>query len=396
MDQAVDDSDQPAIGQGRSVLRAVLVVHRDSTIRSTLAEALRDWGYVAREASTLAKALTIVSRERPAAVLLDLGMPDGLGLDVLDELKTRSPETAVVVLAGTEIQSALDAALTNTQSETSRKEDKLQGPPQQQFAETKRGRPQHQTTAPLGNLILKAMRSLGLSYKHVVAESEGLATLHHNPDMRIGKSTLGNIISGSIRQPGTAKLDALRIILNLSPAEIETALGLRPEQRFAEELELTRVRTHEISLETVTRHRKIRMPMLRDDVNLVESLLLEGAVKSWTRIDVEYLSSFFPPHYSYVVVGKDDHNAAPIAPPGSRLLVNKLLNRIRPAENLSFHERELYYVMTPHGFTCAYLETAPGDRVVLLPHPDSRNVSEECRRSEVTIIGQVIGVLYPR
>ena len=396
MDQAVDDSDQPAIGQGRSVLRAVLVVHRDSTIRSTLAEALRDWGYVAREASTLAKALTIVSRERPAAVLLDLGMPDGLGLDVLDELKTRSPETAVVVLAGTEIQSALDAALTNTQSETSRKEDKLQGPPQQQFAETKRGRPQHRTTAPLGNLILKAMRSLGLSYKHVVAESEGLATLHHNPDMRIGKSTLGNIISGSIRQPGTAKLDALRIILNLSPAEIETALGLRPEQRFAEELELTRVRTHEISLETVTRHRKIRMPILRDDVNLVESLLLEGAVKSWTRIDVEYLSSFFPPHYSYVVVGKDDHNAAPIAPPGSRLLVNKLLNRIRPAENLSFHERELYYVMTPHGFTCAYLETAPGDRVVLLPHPDSRNVSEECRRSEVTIIGQVIGVLYPR
>ena len=138
------------------------------------------------------------------------------------------------------------------------------------------------------------------------------------------------------------------------------------------------------------------MPILRDDVNLVESLLLEGAVKSWTRIDVEYLSSFFPPHYSYVVVGKDDHNAAPIAPPGSRLLVNKLLNRIRPAENLSFHERELYYVMTPHGFTCAYLETAPGDRVVLLPHPDSRNVSEECRRSEVTIIGQVIGVLYPR
>jgi two-component system KDP operon response regulator KdpE len=395
MDQAVDDSDQPAIGQGRSVLRAVLVVHRDSTIRSTLAEALRDWGYAAREASTLAKALTIVSRERPAAVLLDLGMPDRLGLNVLDELKTRSPETAVVVLAGTEIQSALDAALTNTQSETSRKEDKLQGPPQQQFA-TKRGRPQHQTTAPLGNLILKAMRSLGLSYKHVVAESEGLATLHHNPDMRIGKSTLGNIISGSIRQPGTAKLDALRIILNLSPAEIETALGLRPEQRFAEELELTRVRTHEISLETVTRRRKIRIPILRDDVNLVESQLLEGAVKRWTRIDVEYLSSFFPPHYSYVVVGKDDHNAAPIAPPGSRLLVNKLLNRIRPAENLSFHERELYYVMTPHGFTCAYLETAAGDRVVLLPHPDSRNVPEECRRSEVTIIGQVIGVLYPR
>ena len=395
MDQAVDDSNQPAIGQ-RPGVRTVLVVHDDSTIRSTLAEALRDWGYIAREAPTLANALAIVSRERPAAVLLDIRMPNGSGLNVLGELKRRSPETAVIVVTGSDVRSILDQALTKVQVEKSRNEGNPQEKTQQYFAEKKRGRPQHQTTAPLGNLILNAMRSLGLSYKHVVAESENLAKLHHNPDIRIGKSTLGNIISGSIRQPATAKLDALRIILNLSPAEIDAALGLHPEQRFAEELELTRGRTHEISPETVTRHRRIRIPILRDDTNLDESQLLEGAVKRWTTLDVEYLSSFFPPHYCYVVVGDDDNNAAPIAPPGSRLLVNKLLNRIRPAENLSFHERELYYVMTPRGFTCAYLGTAPGDRLLLLPHPDSGNVTEEFRRSEIKIIGQVIGVLYPR
>lgn len=262
--------------------------------------------------------------------------------------------------------------------------------------ETKRGRPQHQTSAPLGSLILKAMKVLGLSYKHIVAESERLAQLYSNPDMRIGKSTLGNIISGTIRQPGTAKLDALGIILNLSPAEVHVALGLQPARRFAEQLELTRGRTHEVSPEVVTRHRQIRIPILRDEVNLDESQLLEGAVKRWTTIEVEYLSSFFPPHYCYVVVGEDDNNAAPVAPPGSRLLVNKLLNRIRPAENVSYHERELYYVMTPRGFTCAYLEIESADRIVLLPHPLSGNVREEFRRSEVRTIGQVVGVLYPR
>jgi hypothetical protein len=119
-------------------------------------------------------------------------------------------------------------------------------------------------------------------------------------------------------------------------------------------------------------------------------------VKRWTTIDVEYLGSFFPPHYCYVIVGEGDYNAAPIAPPGSRLLVNKLVNKIRPTDNLGYHERELYYLTTPRGFTCAYLETAPCDRIVLLPHPDSRNVPEEFRRSEITIIGQVVGVLYPR
>jgi hypothetical protein len=240
------------------------------------------------------------------------------------------------------------------------------------------------------------MKLLDLSYKDIVSESERLANLHHNADMRIGKSTLGNIISGSIRQPGTAKLDALRIILNLSRAETDEALGLQPERRFAEQLVLSRARTHEVSVETVTRHRKINLPVLRDETNLDESQLLEASVKRWTTIEVEYLSSFFPPHYCYVVVGEEDTNASPLAPPGSRVLVNKLANRIRAAENLSFHERELYFVMTPHSFTCAYLEIAPGDKVVLIPHPLSRNVREEFRRSEIKVIGQVVGVLYPR
>ncbi len=394
MGQAVDDSDQPAIGQGFSVRRTVVIVHDDSTIRSRLADALRDWGYIAREAVTLASALTIVSRERPAAVLLDVTMPNGSGVNVFDELKRRSPETAVIVVTGSEVRSILEQTLRNVRVEQSPEEDNTRG--QHYLTETKRGRPQHRTTAPLGNLILTAMRSLGLSYKHIVAESERLAKLHHNADMRIGKSTLGNIISGTIRQPGPAKLDSLRIILNLSPAEMDAALGLHPERRFAEELELTRGRTHELSPETVTRYRKIRIPILRDDTNVDQSQLLEGAVKRWTTIDVEYLSSFFPPHYCYVVVGENDHNATPIAPPGSRLVVNKLVTKIRPAENLSYHERELYYVRTARGFTCAYLETAPGDRVVLRPHPDSRNTPEEYRRSEVEIIGMVIGVLYPR
>jgi len=115
----------------------------------------------------------------------------------------------------------------------------------------------------------------------------------------------------------------------------------------------------------------------------------------WADVEVEYLGSFYPPHFAYVVVGEEDRNATPIAPPGSRLLVNKLLNEARPPENGSFYERELFYVLTPRGFTCVYAETAPGDRIVLIPHPASGNLREEFYRNEVEIIGQVVGVLYP-
>ena len=111
--------------------------------------------------------------------------------------------------------------------------------------DAKRGRPQRQTASPLGNLILNAMKFLRLSYKDVVIASERLAAAHKNHDMRIGKSTLGNIISGSIRQPGTAKLDSLRVILNLSRSEMDASIGLQPERHFNEQLGMMRTRTHE-------------------------------------------------------------------------------------------------------------------------------------------------------
>src|SRR5688572_5358956 len=260
---------------------------------------------------------------------------------------------------------------------------------------SRRGRPRHETTSPLGRLIVTAMKLLGLSYKDIVRESERLAHINNNPDMRVGKSTLGNIISGSIHQPGTAKLDSLRSILNLSRSEIDAAIGLQPQGRLREQLKTLRARTHEVDRDAVTRHRRIRVPILRDDEKLMHSQFLSGALQEWTSVDVEYLSSLYPPFLVYVVIGEHDTNAVPIAPPGSRVLVNKLMTRVLPPENVSFHERELFYVLTPRGPTCLYLEYAPGDKIVLVPHPLSGNLREEFASEEVTIVGQVIGVLYP-
>jgi hypothetical protein len=76
--------------------------------------------------------------------------------------------------------------------------------------------------------------------------------------------------------------------------------------------------------------------------------------------------------------------------------VNQLLNKVKSAENVRFHVREVFYVLTPNGLTCVYAEHSPGDKIVLIPHPASGNVREEFDRAEVKIIGQVVGVLYPK
>jgi DNA-binding response OmpR family regulator len=76
----------------------VLIVDDEPTIRWMLAEALRGWGYETVEAGTGAATLAAIVTERPAAVLLDINLPDSSGLDLLREIKRRSPQTAVIMI----------------------------------------------------------------------------------------------------------------------------------------------------------------------------------------------------------------------------------------------------------------------------------------------------------
>jgi DNA-binding NtrC family response regulator len=76
----------------------ILVVDDEPMIRWTLTEALRGWGYEPIEAGTVAGALSVFEGERPAAVLLDINLPDGSGLDVLTEIKSRQPQAVVIMI----------------------------------------------------------------------------------------------------------------------------------------------------------------------------------------------------------------------------------------------------------------------------------------------------------
>ncbi len=70
----------------------ILLVEDDAPLREAFRLLLEDFGYEVREAGTAAEALRSAATERPALVLLDLGLPDRPGLEVARELK-RTPET---------------------------------------------------------------------------------------------------------------------------------------------------------------------------------------------------------------------------------------------------------------------------------------------------------------
>ena len=76
----------------------ILVVDDEQMIRWTLTEALRGWGYVPVQAETVAASLVAFDSDQPAAVLLDINLPDGSGLDVLREIKRRQPDAVVIMI----------------------------------------------------------------------------------------------------------------------------------------------------------------------------------------------------------------------------------------------------------------------------------------------------------
>lgn len=84
----------------RNGTKEILVVDDDQTIRWALTEALHGWGFVAVEAGSVAEAIKWFKSEAPAAVLLDIDLPDGSGLDVLREIKRENPEAIVIMITG--------------------------------------------------------------------------------------------------------------------------------------------------------------------------------------------------------------------------------------------------------------------------------------------------------
>jgi two-component system, OmpR family, response regulator RegX3 len=79
--------------------RTVLLVEDEESITAPLSEALSREGFETVIAGTAAEALELAGSRSHDLVLLDLGLPDGSGLDVCRELRSRSTVPIIMVTA---------------------------------------------------------------------------------------------------------------------------------------------------------------------------------------------------------------------------------------------------------------------------------------------------------
>lgn len=77
----------------------ILLVEDEAAITEPLAEALEREGFSARVAGTAAEALAMASESEPDLVLLDIGLPDGSGLDVCRTLREQGDVPVIMLTA---------------------------------------------------------------------------------------------------------------------------------------------------------------------------------------------------------------------------------------------------------------------------------------------------------
>ena len=90
------DTDTPDLGEDRTLL----LVDDDEVFLKRLGKAMEKRGFLVELAETVAAGKKIAEDRPPAYAVIDLRLEDGNGLDVVETLRERRPDSRIVVLTG--------------------------------------------------------------------------------------------------------------------------------------------------------------------------------------------------------------------------------------------------------------------------------------------------------
>lgn len=90
---------------------SILIIDDDPNLRKTLGDILRAMGYETAAVTNGMEGLALM-RENPVSIaLIDIGLPDISGVEVMKRIKTDYPSTEVIILTGNAtLDSAIEAA----------------------------------------------------------------------------------------------------------------------------------------------------------------------------------------------------------------------------------------------------------------------------------------------
>lgn len=91
--------------------KQILAIDDTPSIRTFLRISLQAQGARFHEAGTAMQGLELCEKVKPDLVVLDLGLPDKDGLDILPEIKAKDKDLKIIILSVRKEQSTKDKAL---------------------------------------------------------------------------------------------------------------------------------------------------------------------------------------------------------------------------------------------------------------------------------------------
>ncbi|KAF0243508.1 MAG: hypothetical protein FD180_3292 [Planctomycetota bacterium] len=93
----------------KAAMPHVLLVEDEPAERDALARIVEAQGFTVAAAGTLEEARRLLKSEPPGLILSDLVLPDGSGLDLLDEVRESNPTEFILITGNASIESAIQA-----------------------------------------------------------------------------------------------------------------------------------------------------------------------------------------------------------------------------------------------------------------------------------------------
>lgn len=81
-------------------MEKILVVDDEIEVTELIEEFLKESGYQVAVAMSRKEMLEIIPQFKPGIVLLDIRLPDGDGIEILNEIRSQYPEIEVIMVTG--------------------------------------------------------------------------------------------------------------------------------------------------------------------------------------------------------------------------------------------------------------------------------------------------------
>jgi DNA-binding response OmpR family regulator len=208
----------------------VLLLEDEAGIRSLISAQLADHGLDVTATATIADALAALARHTYRVVILDLTLPDGSGLDVLDKLHRSGSTSHIIVLSGSTTEADRVRALQRGADDFVVKPFYVRELTARVLAVGRRRSPAGDTSLQIGHLDIdlasRVVTSDGERIALTAREFDLLAYLAGHPGHVFDREQLLNAVwhsTGDWQQPATVTehIGRLRRKLEIDPANPE-------------------------------------------------------------------------------------------------------------------------------------------------------------------------------